>query len=262
MVCNNETAAELVYASYEISGKQLLKNISLNLMAGNISLVIGQNGAGKTSLLRLLSNDVVPTSGTIRYAFPKTKNKDLRHRAKHLAVLPQFSLLNFPYCVEEVVALGRTPHNSGKDVDEEIVNTIIKLLDLSELRSKLYTQLSGGEKQRTQIARVLAQVWRKEDAAQRMLLLDEPNSAMDMKHQAMLGDMLKEKAREGLCVVIVAHNFNFASNFVDNIIALKDGALYAQGAPKDILKPKILKEVFDTDLHVGQHPATGDLYVV
>ncbi|NNC99480.1 MAG: ATP-binding cassette domain-containing protein, partial [Gammaproteobacteria bacterium] len=157
----------------------LLDDISCTVSGGEILAVVGPNGAGKSTLLQTLAGDIETYEGSIDFA---NVSSAIKCRARQLAVLPQFSLLSFPFRVDEVVRLARIPHQTGNAVDEEIIAAALDAMDISCLSHRLYTELSGGEKQRVQLARVLAQVWRAEDAdgGQRILLLDEPTTALDL----------------------------------------------------------------------------------
>jgi iron complex transport system ATP-binding protein len=141
-------------------GPPLLQAIDLALEAGEVLGVMGPNGAGKSSLLKLVSGDMPAHAGTISFLGKPLSRWTLRERARRLAVLPQLSQLDFPYTVEEVVGLGRTPHDTGRAGDREIVCEAMAAFDVTALRHRRYTELSGGERQRAQLARVFAQVWR------------------------------------------------------------------------------------------------------
>src|SRR5690606_30702081 len=143
--------------------------------------VIGPNGAGKTSLLRAMAGDLPPARGQVLLQGRAIDELSLQEKARRVAVLPQLSGLNFPFSVAEVVMLGRSPHASGAQRDGEIVREAMLSLGLLHLQERLYTKLSGGEKQRVQLARVIAQLWPEDGAREKgsVLLLDEPSSALD-----------------------------------------------------------------------------------
>jgi heme transport system ATP-binding protein len=174
-----------------------------------------------------------------------------------MAVLPQLSLLNFPYTVEEVVMLGRTPHSSGYTRDRDIVRQVMDATDTSRIRQRIYTQLSGGEKQRVQLARVMAQVWAEESPAARLLLLDEPTTALDLSHQQLIMHTLRQLAGSGCGVVMVAHDFNLVAAIADQVCALHQGCQHSYGSPDTVLCPSVFREVFQVEVSVGTHPETG-----
>jgi len=240
----------------------LLNNISCQIAAGEILAVIGPNGAGKSTLLTTVAGDqhAHRISGTISVAghsiMESLTAQSTNQRARQIAVLPQFSLLNFPYHVHEVVGLGRIPHSSGKTVDEGIIDDALAAMDITFLKHRLYTQLSGGEKQRVQLARVLAQIWRPEDAPQqiRMLLLDEPTTALDLGHQQQLMQAIKTFAKQGVAVMMVLHDVNLAARYADKILALLCSEMVAYGTPTDVLTTDNVKRLFNIEVDVIPHP--------
>ena len=240
-------------------GPPLLEDIDLALAPGEVLGVIGPNGAGKSSLLRLVSGDIAVHAGTIRFLGKPLPLWNLRERACRLAVLPQLSLLDFPSTVEEVVGLGRTPHDTGSAGDREIVREAMAALDVTALRHRRYTELSGGERQRTQLARVFAQVWR---PGERLLLLDEPTSALDLAHQQQVMAVVPKLAASGCAVVMVVHDVNLLAAHADRLLALHRGRAYALGPPREVINETLFREVFDARVHLGRHPVTGDPLVL
>lgn len=235
-------------------GQPLLQGIHLVLEAGTILALAGPNGAGKSSLLQLMSGDIPPHSGEISLNNRKLSDWSVQERARLLAVLPQMSLLNFPYTVEEVVMLGRTPHSSGLHRDREITEQALKLTDTLSLKHRLYTQLSGGEKQRTQLARVFAQVYDSEQLSGRLLLLDEPTSALDLAHQQQVLLAVRDMARRGCAVVLVIHDLNLAASIADQLLVLDNGRQVALGSPEDTLTPGLFRDVFNVEVSIDRHP--------
>lgn len=237
-------------------GTKLLQNITLELDAGETLGIIGPNGAGKTSLLHTLLGDVRPTQGSVNLLGEPIENWKPRSRAQVVATLPQLSLLNFPYTVEEVIMLGRTPHSTGLKADREIIREVMKATDTSRLETRIYTQLSGGEKQRVQIARVFAQIWPEESHKPRLLLLDEPTVALDLAHQQLILQSLKVLSDSGCAIVVVSHDFNLMTVMTDKITALRDGVQLAYGKPTSVLTQTIFDRVFDVEVSITSHPVT------
>ena len=235
-------------------GQDLLHDINLQLGPGQILGVLGPNGAGKTSLLNLLCGATSLSRGEYLFGDRPMHEWPILQRARAQAVLPQHSSLNFPYTVEEVVLLGRTPHDSGRAIDAQVVDAVLDATDTRSLRARLYTQLSGGEKQRVQLARVFAQVWRAQDATQRLLLLDEPTSALDLSHQKLIMHSVRTLADQGCAVVIIVHDFNLAARYTDLCLVLQDGRQRALGTPTQIFTPEMFREVFAVDVTVSKHP--------
>ena len=144
--------------SLHLSGFDLLRNISLEVQAGKVTAIVGPNGAGKSSLLKVLTGEMAPTKGEVRLNHRLLDEWPLLEKAQMLGVLPQHTMLNFPFTANEVVGLGRIPHQTGLVKDRQIVSDALDLVDGSYLQKRFYTQMSGGEKQRVQLARVLAQI--------------------------------------------------------------------------------------------------------
>lgn len=238
-------------------GHELLDDINLALQPGAILGLAGPNGAGKSTLLKIIAGDIQPSAGELILGERPLHDWSLQERARHVAFLPQLSLLNFPYTVEEVILLGRTPHTSGREIDREILERVLQLTDTNALRHRLYTQLSGGEKQRTQLARVFAQVWGEESLAGRLLLLDEPTSALDLAHQQQMLSAVHLLARRGCAVVLVIHDLNLAASIADQILVLDGGRQVALGAPRQIFTQDLFKQVFQVDVTIGSHPQQG-----
>ncbi len=238
-------------------GRRLLQDIHFSLAAGEVLSVLGPNGAGKTSLLNLLCGAISPDRGSYHFLGRPFNEWDTASRARSQAVLPQQSALNFPFSVEEVVRLGRIPHASGAQQDQKIVERCLEASDTLALRQRLYTQLSGGEKQRVQLARVLAQIWRAEDAPGRLLLLDEPTSALDLAHQRLVLQQVRELAADGCGVLMILHDFNLAARYSDRCLLLAQGHQRALGSPREVLTPDLLGEVFEAPVDVLPHPEDG-----
>ena len=256
------TVLDLRQVSAAPWGSALLRDISITLRAGDILALAGPNGAGKSSLLRLMAGDIAPCSGSLYLAGRALRDWPPRERARRLAVLPQLSLLNFPYTVEEVILLGRTPHDSGRDVDRRVLEQVLQLTGTAALRQRLYTQLSGGEKQRTQLARVFAQVWDAQSMAGRLLLLDEPTSALDLAHQQQILWAIDQLASRGCGIVLAIHDLNLAAAIAARILVLDSGRQVALGAPRDVFTPVLFREMFHVDVALGAHPQRGHPLVI
>ncbi len=240
----------------------LIDDISFDLTKGEILALVGPNGAGKTTLLNTLTHELEPTTGTIQIAGQAIEQLSLQERAKRIAVLPQLSLLNFPYSVEQVVSLSRIPHTTGVQIDNDIVTQAMQELDIAYLKGRIYTALSGGEKQRVQIARVLAQIWREEDAGSRILLLDEPTSALDLGHQQMLMKSVRKMADDGVAVVMIVHDINIALAHAHSIVALSCGKVLAQGKVKEVVNEALLTTLFQADVRLFAHPENPERLIV
>lgn len=242
---------------YKQGATELLHNVSFDLSAGQILAIVGPNGAGKTTLLKALIGELALASGTVIFDGKEIHQWPHAERAKHIAVLPQLSLLNFPYTVDEVVALGRTPHSTGLLIDQAVVRAAMAALDIQHLSGRLYTQLSGGEKQRTQLARVMAQIWRAEDAGSRLLILDEPTSSLDLGHKQQLMQAVQRFSAQGAAVVMVEHDLMIAANYAQYVLALQCGGCLAYGPVEQIFNQAVVSELFGAHVRLLSDPITG-----
>lgn len=234
---------------FERGGSALIDQVSAQFCAGQISSIMGGNGAGKTTLLRLMSGEYPLSAGALDFFDRSLSGWPAMDRARRLAVLPQQSHLNFPFTVREVVRMGRTPHASGRRRDEGIVDEAMREADVDWLADRFYTQLSGGEQQRVQLARVLAQVW-PQAGEPGLLLLDEPAASLDVAHRQLLESVVKRMAAEGLAVVMVLHDFNMAARCSDQVLLLRCGRLVSSGSPQQLFTEKHLSEVFAAPIRV------------
>ncbi|MFT7491916.1 MAG: iron complex transport system ATP-binding protein [Pseudohongiellaceae bacterium] len=243
----------------------LLRNISLNVESGELLSIIGPNGAGKTTLMNALMSDVQKAyrvEGSIFFCGHDVKQLSLVKRARQIACLPQTNLLNFPFSVEEVVSLGRTPHSSGKTIDAIIISEALSALDIHHLKNCLYTRLSGGEKQRVQLARVMAQIWREESNDKRLLFLDEPTTSLDLGHQQQLMKIIRDFANQGVAIVMIVHDVNVAINYSDKLLALSHSELVASGRPDKIITKQLLKTLYDLDAEIITHPISSKPMII
>ena len=230
----------------------LVDDVSFDLKAGEILAIVGPNGAGKSSMLKALAGDLA-YQGTL--LMPDIEQQAMA-RARQLAVLPQFNLLSFPYLVPEVVALGRIPHKTGWQKDQEIILQSLELLDISYLANRKYTELSGGEKQRVQLARVMSQIWRAQDSNNqaRILLLDEPTNALDLGHQQQLLKGLRTFAKQGVAIIMVMHDINLASSCADKVLAMACGQQVMLGTPNEVITEQTMQQLFNTKVSITSHP--------
>ena len=252
--------------SLNCSGVFLLRDVNVSILPGKITTIVGPNGAGKTSLLRCLSNDILPTSGSIIFNGKDINNWDPIDRAKSLSVLTQHSSLDFPFTAEEVVLLARTPHDTGSIRDDEIVATALKIVDATYLANRQYTQLSGGEKQRIHLARSLAQIWdldtKQKDHTDRFLLLDEPTSSFDLAHQQLTLEIVSSFSSRGVGILLVMHDLNLAAKCSDQVIMMECGKPVKTGLPKEVFTAENIEQVFGVRVKVQENPENKKLLIV
>lgn len=243
--------------SYLVKSKAILRGVSLEMRSGEILAVVGQNGAGKSSLLKILCGDRKPTGGAVKMENILLADWKLADCAKFRAVLPQDSGLNFPFTVSEVVLMGRAPHlgKTESAFDYEIAEAALAKFEVADLKDRIYPTLSGGERQRVQLARVLAQIWEPTAANQsRYLFLDEPTSSLDLAHQQQTLKSVKAFAREGVGVFLILHDLNLTAQYADRVLVLQNGAVLAVDTPENIFTAPLLKQAFGVEAVVSKHP--------
>ena len=233
--------------SYQVSGKNLVKPLNVTFHAGEMAVIMGANGAGKSTLLKLLTGALKPSSGNIFY-----KKKDLstytsEELAKERAVLSQSYQLNVPITVSDIIMMGRYPYFNASPTlhDQAIFDSAVHTLGITHLLDRDYNTLSGGEAQKVQMARVLAQVWQNKGDKPKVLYLDEPVSSLDMKYQHEILGITKRFAEAGNAVITVLHDVNLALQYADRIYFIKNGELqysYTSGGNIDL---ELLYQIFD-----------------
>jgi iron complex transport system ATP-binding protein len=248
--------------SLALSSIPLLVDVQLEVRPGEITTVLGPNGAGKTSLLRVLVGDLAPDAGTVLLNGRELRQWPAAHRARTLAVLPQHSLLDFPFTAAEVVMLGRTPHATGVAHDRDIVAQALQAVDGDYLARRIYTQLSGGEKQRVHLARVLAQIWEPSAEGERYLVLDEPTSSFDLAHQQLTLDVVRTLAGKGVGILMVIHDLNLAARCSDQMLLMQCGRIVLSGTPAAVLTPENIARIFQVQASIGVHPVSGTPLVI
>lgn len=229
--------------------REILSSVSVAFKPGSITALIGPNGAGKSTLLRLLSGDIEPDTGSVWLNDKQLGEWPIEQLSRFRAVLPQESALSFPFTVEEVVALGRIPHRAAlpHEADAQIIFRCLEQVDMADKAAQLYPTLSGGEKQRVQFARLLAQLATLPHNTAPVILLDEPVAALDPAHRFATLELAEEQANAGATVVIVLHDVNLVSAFAHELIALKNGRLISSGSVADTLTPDLIKTLFEVE---------------
>lgn len=230
----------------------VLEGVDLMLQPGEVLGVLGPNGAGKSTLLAALSGELAPAAGQVLLDERALAAWPGRERAQRLAVLPQSSSLGFAFRVEEVVAMGRLPHASGRQRDAQIVSAALDAADARHLAGRSYLALSGGERQRVHLARVLAQLWPGE--AGQVLLLDEPTAMLDPQHQQGILQAVRQLAARGVAALVILHDLNLAARYCDRLLLLEHGRVQALGSPQAVLQPALLRRVFGIEVLVQRHP--------
>ena len=248
-----------------IAGVPLLNNISISCPKGTVTALMGPNGAGKTSLLRVISGEYKASQGMVDINGRGANDWARPEIAKFMAVLPQSSTLDFAFTAEEVVALSRTPHNTGLSRDLEIISSALSMVDASYLSDRSFVKLSGGEKQRVHLARVLAQIWEhceNQSSDGGILLLDEPSASFDLAHQIMLIEIVQKISTAGVTVIMVMHDLNLAAKCADQLVFMNSGECTAMGTVPELLTSEMIRKVYSVNAEVGLHPVDGTPLII
>jgi iron complex transport system ATP-binding protein len=243
-------AAEVV--SVSLGKRRIVEDVSFSAMAGEVTAIIGPNGSGKTTLLKALSGEHAYT-GTVRINGRDIARLKPYETARMRAVLPQASVLTFPFTVHEVVRLGLSAGVSGVHPGTDLAARALERVDLAGFGGRMYQSLSGGEQQRVQLARVLCQVWHPVlDGSPRLLLLDEPVSSLDIRHQLLVMDIARQFAAGGGGVIAILHDLNLAALHADRVLAISGGRAVAYGPPAEVLTSALVRDVFECDLATSE----------
>ena len=235
-------------AGVRYGNAEVLRSVSLTLHLGEFVTIAGPNGAGKSTLLSLIAGLSAPTTGTCQFLGRHAIGWPRREFARRVAVVQQTEPSEFPFTAEEVVYMGRMPHRTGMyetQADHEAVVDALASTEMSRFGRRDFRTLSGGEKQRILLASALAQ-------QPEVLLLDEPASHLDLKHQVSLQELLRGLSRQGLLVVAVSHDLNLAAAYADRLVLMHNGEVRASGSPSEVLRSELIEEVFQVRVEFHQ----------
>ncbi|MFJ6687895.1 heme ABC transporter ATP-binding protein [Streptomyces sp. NPDC091294] len=240
-----------------LGGRPVLDGVDVEVRAGEVLALVGPNGAGKSTLLGALAADVPAAEGVVRVHGRPVTDWSAHELALRRAVLPQSASLSFPFAVAEVVRMGRAPWAGGdrEDEDDTAVAEAMARTEVTGFAERPFSSLSGGERARVALARVLAQ-------RAPLLLLDEPTAALDLRHQELVLRLCRQRARAGDAVVVVLHDLALAAAYADRVALLRSGRIAAGGPPSEVFAEGLLSEVYDQPVEVFPHPRTGALLVV
>lgn len=244
-----------------IGGKTLLHDVSIAINPGQFTAVVGPNGAGKSTLLKILSGARRPASGTVTINGVEVQQYSAASLSLVRAVLPQSVHVPFAFTVKQMVMLGRHTHRTPQAVNERIVEEVMALTNTLPFATRLYQTLSGGEQQRVQFARVLAQVW-DESLAPRYVLLDEPTASLDLAQQQFIFRLAREICSRNLGVLAIVHDLNQAAQYADNLYFLREGRMVAQGAAADVFTRDVIEETFCCRVNVYHDPCNNCPYIL
>jgi iron complex transport system ATP-binding protein len=244
--------------------RPVLYGVSLEIAPGRLTVVAGPNGAGKSTLLKVLTGEIAPAAGHATLDGVDLARLGVRSLAQRRAVLPQASLLAFPFTALEVVMLGLESRGglSAAERRAEAGNALAQV-DLTGFGARLYQEMSGGEQQRVHLARALCQIGAPvRDGVPRYLFLDEPTSSLDLRHQIQTLNIARDFARAGGGVLAILHDLNLSAAFADQLVVLRDGQAYAAGRPEEVVSDALLKEVFRLAIKVRDIPSDGKPFVL
>ncbi|MGY4179968.1 iron complex transport system ATP-binding protein [Bradyrhizobium sp. USDA 4518] len=236
--------------SMTVGGATLVDAVSLQIGAGEMVAIVGPNGAGKSTLLRMLSGDLRPSRGAIRLRQRDLQTYRPRALAQHRAMLSQHVNVTFPFTVEEIVSMGAG--ESPRAVARALVEAALDEVGLARFRFRQLPTLSGGEQKRAHFARVLVQLACGEALhGPGLLLLDEPTSSLDLRHQIDLVETARRRAARGTAVIAILHDLNLAMRFADRILLLHRGRLAVDGDRTAAMKAETLREIFEIDAAIA-----------
>lgn len=252
-----DCVAEAVDLHLRLGQREVLAGIDLTARAGEVLALVGPNGAGKSTLLGALAADLPAASGVIRIDGRPVGDWSAPDLALRRSVLPQSAALSFPFPVEDVVRMGRAPWAGTPlaEADEEAVALAMAATEVTDFAARPFSALSGGERARVALARVLAQ-------RAPLLLLDEPTAALDLRHQELVLRICRERAAAGDAVVVVLHDLGLAAAYADRAAVLHDGRIAADGPPAEVFEGELLSRVYRQPVEVIPHPRTGAPLVV
>jgi iron complex transport system ATP-binding protein len=241
--------------SLSYDGRMVVEGLQLAIANGTITAIVGANGSGKSTILKALARLLVPARGAVYLDGKAIHREPTRQIARRLAFLPQRADCPEGLTVRELVASGRFPYRPAfgglTRRDEEVIDWALAVVGLEDLAGRAAVALSGGERQCAWIAMALAQ-------QTETLLLDEPTTFLDVRHQLEVLDLTQRLHREqGKTVIMVLHDLNLAARYADRMVAIRDGRLLASGSPDEVMRPEMLRELFGIDAVVLRDPRRG-----
>lgn len=236
---------------FGVKNKSLLQDVSFKAKAGEFWAVVGANGAGKSTLMKLLSKELMPTHGRITFHDKDLKKYSLKELAQKRAVLAQQNVITLAFTVQDIVLMGRYPFYDSKPSqrDLSIVSHCLDTVGIVHFKDRLYPTLSGGEQQRVQLARTLAQIL---EVKEGFIFLDEPTSGMDLLHQYETFQLAREMTQKGYGVIAVVHDLNFALQYADRVLMLKKGKMFAIGNASEVLTGENIRDAFGVSVRIFQ----------
>ena len=246
-----------------LSGKTIVHGVSLEARAGRLTAIVGPNGSGKTTTMKAIAGEL-PSRGEITLNGRALGTLEPWQLAAKRAVLPQAATIAFPFTVREIVRLGLTvgPNRHAERIDT-ITSEALEAVDLAGFSGRFYQELSGGEQQRVQLARVLSQIWEPVlDGEPCFLMLDEPVSALDIRHQLTIMNLARRYCEGGGGVIAVMHDLNLTAMFADHMVMMKGGRVARAGPPAEVMTDDAMEAVFGCRMRINGVPAAGVPFVL
>lgn len=250
---------ELNHIEFSYNNSFSMKDISLKIKSTEFISILGPNGSGKSTLLKILSGLLTQSDGIRLFKGKSYSSYNHKELAQLIGYVPQITSSIFPFSIYEVVMMGRTAYLNYFGIeklnDRKIVNDTLERLNISHLRNKGINEVSGGEAQRAYIARALVQ-------QPKLLLLDEPNAHLDIKHQISIFNILAELNKElGLTIIAVSHDINLVSNYTERIILMKEGKIFLDDKKSKVLLKKNLKSVFNVETEIIKNDENINVFI-
>jgi len=246
------SAIDATRISYSYGNFPILENLSFSVPKGDFFIIIGPNGSGKTTLMKVISGLLKHQKGNLEILDRPIQKYTRKALARTIALVPQTVSVDFPFTVMEVVLMGRSPHlgmlGLEKKKDLEAAKQALAFTGVSHLAHRKMDQLSGGEQQRTFIARAICQ-------DPQIMLLDEPTASLDLAHQSRVMDLMEKlKKEKGITIVMVSHDVNLAAMYGDRLVLLKEGQIINAGRPEEVLTYQTLEQAYECKLLVDESP--------
>jgi iron complex transport system ATP-binding protein len=241
--------------------RKLLNDVSIDIEPGLFTAIAGPNGAGKTSLLNVLSSESTRHTGVVEINGVSADKYSVGDLSMVRAVLPQSTHMQFQFSVQQIVELGRQHHKGGHEKSKQVIAEVMELTGVHEWSNRNYLTLSGGEQQRVQLARVLAQVWETKSYP-RYILLDEPTASLDLAQQQLIFALVKHACEKNIGVMAIVHDLNQVAQFADKLYFIREGSIVTAGNTREVFTKQNIETTFCCRVNVYHDPCTDCPYIV